>query len=77
MGDMMTAIAGGEYKSSLHRVLNKNTEDRYSVVFFFDGNVDYKLLELGKPADEQVNVLTVEEHIEERKATTYGLIKKK
>lgn len=72
MGDMMSKITGGEYKSSLHRVINRNAEDRYSVVYFFDGNLDYKLNDLSKPADGQL-APTVEEHMEERRRTTYGL----
>lgn len=75
IGDMMTRITGGEYKSSMHRVINKNVTDRYSVVFFFDGNVDYKLRRLdmlGKPVDEDEEVLTAEEHMIERRKATYG-----
>jgi isopenicillin N synthase-like dioxygenase len=75
IGDMMTRITGGEYKSSVHRVINNNAADRYSVVFFFDGNVDYKLRrldKLGQPVGEDEEILTVEEHMIERKNATYG-----
>ncbi|KAJ5984551.1 Oxoglutarate/iron-dependent dioxygenase [Penicillium waksmanii] len=73
LGDMISRITRGNYRSSTHRVINKNPTDRYSVVFFFDGNVDYKLRPLdcvGKDSDEE-DVLTVEEHMMERTATTY------
>jgi len=69
---------GGHYKSSLHRVLNKNSADRYSVVFFFDSNLDYKLRRLdriGKLTDEG-EALAVEEHMQERNTTSYGAAKK-
>ena len=71
LGDMVSQLTGGAYKSSVHRVVNKNPTDRYSIVFFFDGNLDCPLVPLdgsdagGKPA-------TVEEHMLERLSTTYG-----
>ncbi|KAJ6443693.1 C6 transcription factor [Purpureocillium lavendulum] len=77
MGDMISRITDGLYKSSVHRVINKNIDDRYSVVYFFDGNIDYKLRKLGSTtggAGEKV--LTVEEHMVERTMTTYNLSKK-
>ncbi|KAJ5744670.1 Oxoglutarate/iron-dependent dioxygenase [Penicillium manginii] len=73
LGDMISRITRGNYRSSTHRVINKNPTDRYSVVFFFDGNVDYKLRPLdrvGQDSDEE-DVLTVEEHMVERTTTTY------
>lgn len=77
MGDMISRITGNNYKSSVHRVVNKSSTDRYSAVFFVDGNLDYKLRRLdriGYPDDEEA--LTVEEHMEERRRTTYKLGKK-
>ena len=75
MGDMMSRITGNQYKSSIHRVLNKGLVDRYSVVFFFDGNLDYILQPLDKIGQPEYNetVLTVEEHMIERRNTTYGI----
>lgn len=37
IGDMLSMWTGGLYKSSVHRVQNGNTRDRYSIAFFFDG----------------------------------------
>jgi isopenicillin N synthase-like dioxygenase len=74
MGDMMSRITGGRYKSSVHRVLNRNPTDRYSVVFFFDGDLDYQLRPLDKleqPLEEDEDLLTVEQHMIERMATTW------
>ena len=78
MGDMISRITGNQYKSSIHRVVNKGSMDRYSVVFFFDGNLDYKLRRLdkiGQPTYDE-DVLTAEEHMIERRNTTYGIKKK-
>lgn len=71
---MMRRITRGLYKSSIHRVSNKNITNRYSVVFLFDGNLDYKLRPLDSIEEEvqDEDVLTVEEHMLERTTTTYS-----
>ncbi|KAE9377198.1 citrinin biosynthesis oxygenase CtnA [Stipitochalara longipes BDJ] len=71
VGDMLQMWTSGKYKSSLHRVVNRSGRDRYSVPFFFDGNVDFEL----KPLDgreREGGILTVEAHMKERFASTYG-----
>jgi isopenicillin N synthase-like dioxygenase len=72
IGDMLDLWTKGIYKSNTHRVINRSAKDRYSMPFFFDGNAEVKL----KPFDgsEPVGgkVSTVEEHMLERFATTYG-----
>jgi isopenicillin N synthase-like dioxygenase len=74
IGDMLSKWTGGLYKSSMHRVLNHNPHDRYSVVFFFDGNLDCELLPLDG-SESTVNggkVLTVEGHMLARMSSSYG-----
>ncbi|PVH86101.1 2og-Fe oxygenase family protein [Cadophora sp. DSE1049] len=76
VGDMLQMWTGGKYKSNLHRVVNRGGSDRYSVPFFFDGNVDCVLKPLdGSNADGEH--LTVEQHMKERFASTYGRGKKR
>lgn len=65
VGDMLQMWTSGEYKSSLHRVINRTGLDRYSVPFFFDGNIDTVLNPLDGSVREGV-ALTVEEHMRER-----------
>lgn len=70
VGDMLEMWTGRRFKSSLHRVINKKPVDRYSVVFFFDGNLDCSLSPLdGSAADEKV--LTVEQHMINRMTQSY------
>jgi len=74
IGDMLQMWTKGIYKSSLHRVLNFSTKDRYSVPFFFDGNIECKLAPFdGSKVDGKV--LTVEDHMKERFTTTYARAK--
>jgi isopenicillin N synthase-like dioxygenase len=73
LGDVMSKITGQDYRSSVHRVVNKNTEDRYSVVFFLDGNLDYKLRRLDG-GDE--DAITVEDHVRQRMSSSYTVQKK-
>ncbi|OMP88696.1 Sexual differentiation process protein isp7 [Diplodia seriata] len=70
VGDMLQQITGGCFKSNLHRVRNLGAVHRYSVPYFFDGCLDAKLARLDGKDDGRV--LTVEEHMLERFATTYG-----
>lgn len=79
VGDMLQMWTSGRYKSGLHRVVNRGGKDRYSVPFFYDGNVDCVLRPLdGKGMAEDGGKVgggkwpTVEEHMRWRFASTYG-----
>ncbi|RDW71889.1 2og-Fe oxygenase family protein-2 [Coleophoma crateriformis] len=74
IGDMLSRWTSGKYKSNLHRVINQSTKDRYSVPFFFDGNIACELWPLDGSKIEGP-VLTVEGHMKERFTTTYGRAK--
>ncbi|EAW12047.1 isopenicillin N synthase family dioxygenase [Aspergillus clavatus NRRL 1] len=79
MADLMSVMTSGEYKSSWHRVLNRNSQDRYSVVFFYDGNLDYELkpLDPAKRAEEEsAPAITIEEHVRLRLTSSYSLAQK-
>jgi isopenicillin N synthase-like dioxygenase len=68
VGDMLDKWTNSRYKSNVHRVINKGTTHRYSVPFFFDGNLDYVL----KPLDGSEDTgPTVEQFMRERYARTY------
>lgn len=75
VGDMLSKWTSGKYKSSVHRVLNENKTDRYSIVFFFDGNLDCPLAPLDG-SEVQGKILTVEDHMLTRMAESYGKGKK-
>ncbi|MCJ1418837.1 hypothetical protein MMC32_005188 [Xylographa parallela] len=76
MADVMSMMTGGEYKSSVHRVMNRNPEDRYSVVFFYDGNLDYRLRPLEKlqqVENGKNKAPTIEEHVRARLTGSYSI----
>lgn len=70
IGDMMQRWTKGLYKSNLHRVINSGKTERYSSPFFYDGNLDCKLIPFDG-SEPEGGVLTVEEHMKERFASTY------
>jgi isopenicillin N synthase-like dioxygenase len=70
VGDMLQMWTGGLYKSILHRVVNKGTKDRYSVPFFFDGNVECVLRPLDGSGEGERH-LTSREHMKKRFGRVY------
>ncbi len=72
VGDMLSKWTSDRYKSSLHRVVHSNPTDRYSVVFFFDGNLDCSLRALDGSQRKDEEGLTVEKHMIQRMAHSYG-----
>ncbi|KAL4923884.1 Fe(2+)/2-oxoglutarate-dependent oxygenase encD [Aspergillus undulatus] len=41
LGNTFSKLTNENYKSALHRVINKSGRERYSIPFFFTGNPDY------------------------------------
>ncbi|CAG8983629.1 hypothetical protein HYALB_00004059, partial [Hymenoscyphus albidus] len=73
IGDMLQMWTNGRYKSGLHRVVNRSGKDRYSIPYFFDGNVDCVLSPLdGSQVKGGGPPLNVEGHMKERFKSTYG-----
>jgi isopenicillin N synthase-like dioxygenase len=71
IADLLSKWTNNAYKSSWHRVINKNPWDRYSIVFFFNGNLDCELAPLdGSKAEGKVG--TVESHLVDRMNRSYG-----
>jgi isopenicillin N synthase-like dioxygenase len=68
VGDMLDRWTKGEYRSTIHRVINTSGTDRYSVPFFFDGNLDCVLKPLDGSGSES---LTVEQHMNSRYKAAY------
>ncbi|KMQ45552.1 Oxoglutarate/iron-dependent dioxygenase [Trichophyton rubrum] len=77
IGDMISMVTNGIYKSSMHRVVCKRPErERYSIVFFLDGclNANLEPVEgFGHP-EEGVGFShkTVEQHMTERLSMSYA-----
>ncbi|KAK3680864.1 putative 2OG-Fe(II) oxygenase family oxidoreductase, partial [Podospora appendiculata] len=71
VGDMLSAWTGGLYKSSVHRVINRNPVDRYSAAFFFDGSLDCPLDPLDGSGTGPKGELTVEKHVINRIMQSY------
>ncbi|KAJ5359399.1 uncharacterized protein N7496_011812 [Penicillium cataractarum] len=79
VADILSTMTEGDYKSSVHRVWNRKSDDRYSVVFFYDGNLDYKVEPLGSSKqgeNEEIDAPTIEEHVKSRLTASYGIQKK-
>lgn len=72
IGDLLSVWTGNGYVSNVHRVINRSPQDRYSVVFFFDGNLDAELRALDGSEKEVVDPLTVEKHMRRRFTESYA-----
>ncbi|KAJ5726252.1 uncharacterized protein N7483_007609 [Penicillium malachiteum] len=71
IGDLLDGWTRGEYRSAVHRVINKTDHHRYSVPFFYDGNLSYKLRPLDGTSDEMA--MTVEEHLRKKWSQSYSI----
>jgi isopenicillin N synthase-like dioxygenase len=78
LGDMMQRWTGGEYRSTLHRVINTTGEERYSIAFFNEGNLDFRVKKIivGEGTENEEG-FTVKEHLERRYKESYDLLKSK
>jgi len=54
VADLLMRWTNGVYKSTIHRVINRTKEERYSVPFFFSNNYDQQV-EVGFP-DSTINI---------------------
>jgi isopenicillin N synthase-like dioxygenase len=70
VGDLLQKWTRGEYRSAVHRVVNVSQTDRYSVPFFYHGNLATELAPLDGSGDGKEE--TVEAHIRGRFAKTFG-----
>lgn len=76
IGDLIERWTNGQYKSTLHRVINRSGRERHSVPFFFTGNYDTLVeciptcLEDGE--EPQHKAITVEQHLMDCYKRTYG-----
>lgn len=70
VGDLLQMYTDGKYLSSLHRVINRSGNDRYSIPFFLDGNLDVIVRSI-YDASKSVNAVSVESHLRNRFDGTY------
>jgi len=69
IGDVLSAWTDGQYRSALHRVINKSTtDDRYSVPFFFDGTMTTMMTPLDGFQTPRITK-SVGQHFKERWST--------
>jgi isopenicillin N synthase-like dioxygenase len=75
LGDMMARWTNGKYRSTLHRVVNLSGRSRYSMPFFFSGNIDHLVTCLptctGPGNPPRYPPVTIEQHFIECYARTY------
>ncbi|KAK0446054.1 oxidoreductase [Desarmillaria tabescens] len=70
VGDLLQMYTTGKYLSSLHRVINRSGNERYSIPFFLDGNLDAIVKSIYDTSDT-VNAVSVESHLRTRFDGTY------
>ena len=72
LGDMMQLWTGGMYRSTMHRVVNTSGKERYSIAFFNEGRLDYRVkrIIMGEGTEDEEGI-TVEEHLKRRYKESY------
>ena len=72
LGDMMQLWTGGMYRSTMHRVMNTSGRERYSIAFFNEGRLDYRVKRIivGEGVEDEEGI-TVEEHLKRRYKESY------
>lgn len=70
-GDLLYGWTNGKYKSAVHRVINDGSEHRYSVPFFYTGNLSFKLRPLDGSEDDKA--ITVAQHVKAMYDKTYAV----
>jgi isopenicillin N synthase-like dioxygenase len=75
LGDMMQLWTGGMYRSTLHRVVNSSGRERYSIAFFNEGRLDYRVKRIivGEGVEDEEGI-TVEEHLKRRYKESYDFV---
>jgi isopenicillin N synthase-like dioxygenase len=76
IGDLLARWTNDKYRSTLHRVVNDSGVERYSIAFFFSGNLDCEvgcLPECLDPGEEpRYQPTTVEAHFREMFQRSYA-----
>ncbi|KAK8100676.1 2og-Fe oxygenase family protein [Apiospora kogelbergensis] len=70
IGDMLS-IWTNAYKSTVHRVINRAKQGRYSMAYFVDGNTDVELAPLDGSEPATGQIMTAEEYMQHRIGQTY------
>jgi len=75
LGDMMQLWTEGMYRSTLHRVVNTSGKERYSIAFFNEGKLDYRVkrIVVGEGTEDEEGI-TVEEHLKRRYEESYNFV---
>lgn len=75
LGDMMARWTNDRYRSTLHRVVNVSGRERYSIPYFYSGNLDHEVVTIPSCLDtnetSKYAPTTVRDHMREMYARTY------
>ena len=57
---------GGIYRNMMHRVVNPSEKERYSIAFFNEGRLDYRVKRIivGEGTEDEEGI-TVKEHLKQ------------
>lgn len=76
LGDLISRWTNDRYRSNRHRVINRSGRERYSVPFFYTGNLDLTVeclpVCLAPGETPRYPNVTVEQHLREMYRRTYG-----
>jgi isopenicillin N synthase-like dioxygenase len=76
LGDMIARWTNDRYRSTLHRVINRSGNERYSIPFFYSGNPDHEVrclpTCLAEGEQPKYPAVMVQDHLRAMYARTYA-----
>ncbi|GFF62318.1 sexual differentiation process protein isp7 [Aspergillus lentulus] len=78
LGNLFQQWTNDEYRSNVHRVINRSDVDRYSIPFNYNGNPDFVIRCIescrARPEEEKYAPISVDDYVRQKYKDVYGRV---